>query len=357
MAEAKRSDPPTLERLAGLAALAHLFEADPETWEALVFRGGLREQELFSQLARHQHHATREIAGCDTIAVLEPERRVASHVVTFWTLPYQVQLALGELHRRVAEVVDGAAAVAQRRQWIALREADTRGPPILPPEDMRWRVSLPGCDVPVDAGVNPRGGYWASMHVASHGDMDVFTTCYYLAVERALPELAERLREEGAVVETYSVNVGEADRAGNPRATTVYETELDDPDDETWTELAARANIHRETLLFDALVLRYGGGWCAETESPRLGWNPLSWVHMWNKAREVIHDWLRAPREPELRRHVALDLLRDRFGANRPVWTRVPRLELFLHRAPRGHRFAPGNDSDEAEGSESDDSE
>ena len=356
MAEAKRSDPPTLARLAGLAALAHLFEADPETWEALVFRGGLREQELFSQLARHQHHATREIAGCDTIAVLEPKRRVASHIVTFWALPYQVQLALGELHRRVAEVVDGAPAVAQRRQWIALREADTRGPPTKPPEDMRWRVSLPGCDVPVDAGVNPRGGYWASMHVASHGNMDVFTTCYDLAVERALPELAERLREEGVVVGTYSVNVGEADDAGNPRATTVYETELDDPDDETWTELAARANIHRETLLFDALVLRYGGAWCAETESPRMG-AALSWARTYLKAREVIHDWLRAPREPELRRHAALDLLRDRFGASRPVWTRVPRLELFLHRAAWGDGYALGNDSDEAQESDSDDSE
>ena len=127
------------------------------------------------------------------------------------------------------------------------------------------------------------------MHVASHGNMDVFSMATPGGGARAARARRAPPRGRGCGGNLL-VNVGEADAPATPaprpctrRSSTTRTMRRD--------RAAARANIHRETLLFDALVLRYGGAWCAETESPRMGASRAAHVV---KAREVIHDWLRS---------------------------------------------------------------
>ena len=252
----------------------------------------------------------------------------------FWTLPRPLKLAVDELHRRTAAVVNSADAVTERRRRIA--EPSNRrfhGPAdmyrVIPP----WGVS----DGNVWGGVTDEGGYQI---IAEHEDdtgghiVEVLRECYCAALERLRPELDERLRAAEVEVEVVMRLPLFEDPSIPFRE--VYEAERDPVDSEAWTDLATRAGIERDTALFDALVFCYGGpsylnaDHAIKRERFRLTWNGEE-TAAGELVRRACSDFSDFVMDKPTERRADSESLLARFSGKRPVWTRVPRLEMRLY--------------------------
>ena len=300
-----RATAPPLLQLAGRAVLEQLLDADPDTWAELVFGGRLSEQRLVNELVRHRRHPTHALGEADFVDVVRPMRRASgsrgrwrpvSGRATLGKQHHTVRAALEALHRRVARRVDSAmrhksaqAAHVNGReaQWscadmphgFLLRHIGVK------PE----RYRTPGYTV----GLTDDGGFYVAMAVPSRRNAlaaarrrrsprealaGILFVCYFAALTRAMPELLRRLRDAGApegvwggpMLDEHMVELLAAfGRSGDDDFADYlgWDEGFGEEARDLLEHWAERCGIERRSLLYDALIVRFGGGW-RHTQQP-----------------------------------------------------------------------------------------